>query len=222
MGKHKDWAVDLNLDYTGHHGNLRQDWAGASISAARTWDPVTAYIDFSGSYLAVNKLILDNQTEATLRIDYEMNNAYRLFAFTTHGFNDYLNLNYRWTAGLGPWFEAPFFKGGVHALSFAFVFEQEHIKTGKIEDTGRFSVRYLFKLPLDEKTRLDFDWFYVPNMKHFNDFQMYADLKIDTKLVSDWLSLNIGFEIEHDSEPPAGVKLTDISFTTGLSFHMCE
>ena len=70
---------------------------------------------------------------------------------------------------------------------------------------------------LNERVRLQNTLYYQPALKDAADYRLLDDAALSVSL-TDHLALRIAIEIAKDSQPPAGIKDTDISYKTGLEF----
>ena len=101
----KDWGLDLELGLTRAMGNIDQKSGNSSFAIFKNFDRWTTYLNGEWLYVAFSNANLQNQGAETVRTDYRIDEHWRVFAFNTNAYNQFLLLNYRSTTGIGPWYD---------------------------------------------------------------------------------------------------------------------
>lgn len=214
--QHKDWGADLDFGGNFNRGNVDMDYIGsrANIFAAR--GPSTAYLTGSLAYSTVSGTRVRDQGNLTLRLDRKVSGPWKIFAYHTGAYNDFVRLNQRFTTGAGPWYD---FSWGPsrHGLSLALSHEYERFKGGLIERAGRLSWRLLSQATLSKAAELESDFFYVPKLDEPGDYRFYAEIGLKSMFWKENLGLKLSWIDEYDSRPKPGVKSNDTLWLTSLT-----
>lgn len=84
------------------------------------------------------------------------------------------------------------------------------------ESAFRGNFYFVAKYQFNNNVSLVSSTYYQPALDEFSDFRAIENASIVSKLTKD-LSLKLGIDIQHDSEPPPNVENTDAGVTIGFS-----
>ncbi|MGE0616732.1 MAG: DUF481 domain-containing protein [Bacteriovoracia bacterium] len=214
----KEWGVDLEVGTSLQRGNVDKSLGKFTTSLFKANDPYSVYLDGVYAFGAVGVKRFENRATGTLRLDYRMSPFWKIFVFTTHGFNEFQKLAYRGSMGAGPWVD--FEVGGTkHGVSAAVSHEFEQFYGFAAERTARGSLRYLFFVPISENAGAGFDFFYCPSLGDFADHHLYWAPFLEAKVIDQWMTMKLSVSIERDSRPKPGVFANDTQTMVSIGFH---
>ena len=81
--------------------------------------------------------------------------------------------------------------------------------------SNRLSSFASLELELRHGVFVDFLAFYQPKFDDFADWRAYGEIRLEVELIGS-LSLFTGYNLQYDSQPPAGVEETDWNTRTGF------
>lgn len=215
------WGFDLDAGADFVTGNSNSVSANGGLTLYKKWKNWLSYFKANAYYLAVGDPLDDvhNIGNIILRGDYYVSDVFRIFVFTTHGYSEFANIDYRGSLGVGPWIQTN--SGRIkNGVSLAYVYEFENFTFGPTERTSRLSLRDVFELSLSEISSLGFDFFYAPSLQDFNDFRIRFGPYIRVGIVKDRLSLKVSALFERDNRPALGVKKNDLGVINSITFHL--
>lgn len=218
MAERKQWGVDLGFGGTFNRGNTDVNYLNSNFSVFAAKGPSTTYLSGSMIYNTFGNIRVINQGGLTARYDHSIQGPWKIFAFNTNGYNEFIRLNYRTTTGAGPWYDQTL-GATKHGLSLALTHEYEKFKGGTIERAGRLSFRDVSRIPLSRVAEIRADLFYVPKLDEIGDYRLFAEIALQTIIWRDKLGLKVSWTDEYDSRPKPGVKPNDTLWLTSLTFH---
>ncbi|MFH2051463.1 MAG: DUF481 domain-containing protein [bacterium] len=172
----------------------------------------------SGSYEEVSRVETSREVAAHVRHNYDLGTGLATVAFAQIQHNPFQRLQSRWLLGAGMRWNI--LKDGRSRLAAG---ATPMLEIERIEDQpgqsgrGRLSTFLIAELALKPGVVCQASGFYQPLFSDFGRVRAVGNLGITFSL-SGSLSLKTGAAIEHNSEPPAGVKQTDWSTYTGLGW----
>lgn len=218
----KGLELSFGLNYV--TGNARQIMGNGALKVFRQWEQWIAYLEGRYFLLGINDPLLrvQNQGSATFRVDYKLSTAFRIFIFNTNAFNEFLNLSYRGTLGIGPWWQVEAWEGRIkNGMSLAIAREYENYRNSDASThTTRLSLRNISTLSVTEHSRLGYDFFYVPNVNNWHDFRLIFSPFIEADFYEKIIALKLGLVFERDNRPPSGVKKNDNALASSLIFRL--
>ncbi|MBI5631463.1 MAG: DUF481 domain-containing protein [Elusimicrobia bacterium] len=221
MQDRKDWGLDLAFGGNFNRGNTDVDYISGGFSAFKAWSDSSAYLNGSMIYNTFGSRKILNQGSLTARYDREIQRPWKIFAFNTNAYNEFIRLDYRSTTGVGPWYDAQW--GEVkHGLSLAITHEYENFKGGLAESAARLSLRDVLRLPLSQAAELRADFFYRPKMDAIGDYHLFAEIGLETIIWKRNLGLKLAWIDEYDSRPQPGVKPNDALWLSAVTLHFGE
>jgi len=154
-----------------------------------------------------------------LRHNYLLSDCWATIAFVQHQRNPFQRLDSRYLVGFGGRWLAVKGESTRFYLGATQMFEQERIQdeSGHTKDE-RLSTYISLVSELRDGLALDFLVFYQPLWKDFADWRVHGEIKL-TILLTGSLSFFTGYNLEHDTRPPAGVVETDWNTKTGFVFN---
>ena len=219
LSSRESWGADFNFGATLNRGNVDFTSLAFGLGVVKKWQRSALSLAGSALYNTFGSKQVFNQGTATLRYDRWLSENWRLFAFNSHAYNDFILLNYRATVGAGPWYDL---KLGptVHGLSLAGTYEYESFQGGVTDSAGRLSFRLASKIPVSPIAELDLDFFYVPRASDLDDYHLYAQVSLETLFVKSLFGLKVSWIDEYDSRPQPGIKTNDQLFLASLTCHV--
>ena len=216
MGERKDWGAELSMGGNLNRGNVDINYFSSGFSVYKAWKPLTAYLSGSMAYNAFGGRRVLNQGSLTARVDRRVSGPWKIFAFNTNAYNEFLRLDQRTTVGAGPWYDLA--AGPTrHGLSLALTQVHERFKGGIVENAAFLSLRSLSRIPISQTAELRGDFYYCPKIKDSADYLAYAEVSLNSLIWKDVLGLRVAWINEYDSRPKPGVRSTDIMWLTSLT-----
>lgn len=96
-------------------------------------------------------------------------------------------------------------------------YSTERLDDNSGENLFRANIYLVVKNALNKNTNIIGTAYYQPSISNFGDFRALAQAAISVAINKE-LSLKTSLDITHDSQPPASVNSTDISFRTGIEY----
>ena len=196
-----------NTDQSIFMGSARLQWKGAS---------------HIGRLIGTGKRTTTNGTEtarstlAHLRHNYLLSDRWATVAFLQLQENPFQRLDTRFLAGLGGRWQALKGESTLIYLGATYMFEKEKIQDEEgFDNAQRLSSFASLELELRQGVYVDFLAFYQPRLDDFADWRAYGEIRLEVELIGS-LSLFTGYNLQYDSQPPAGVEETDWNTRTGF------
>jgi len=211
-------AFELSLKVD--DGNTQQAAASTGMKLQWTEGMTTNFILGNYEYGESAGKTDKNEGFVHLRHIHQLDKQYAWEAFSQLSFNEFTKLNLRVLAGGGVRLtladvtdkRASFF--GLGAF-----YEYEKLDTDEAGDESESSVRvnsYLvFKFRFNDHVSLVISTYYQPSLEDLSDFRAIEDMSLVSELTES-LSLRVGLDLKHDSDPPADVEKTDTSLKLGF------
>lgn len=188
-------------------GSARLQWKGAS---------------HIGRLIGAGKRTTNSGTEtarsilAHLRHNYLLSDRWATVTFLQIQENPFQRLDSRFLAGLGGRWQAVKGTSTFLYLGATYMFEKELIQgEDGFEKGQRLSSYVSLELELRDGVFVDFLAFYQPRWDDFADWRAYGEIRLEVELIGS-LSLFTGYNLQYDSQPPAGVEQTDWNTKTGF------
>ena len=196
-----------NTDLSTFMGSARLQWKGAS---------------HIGRLIGAGKRTTNNGTETArstlghLRHNYMLSDRWATVAFLQLQENPFQRLDERFLAGLGGRWRAVKGKSTLIYLGATYMFEKELIQgEDDFDQASRLSTFASLELELRQGVFVDFLAFYQPKFDDLADWRAYGEVRLEVELIGS-LSLFTGYNLQYDSQPPAGVEETDWNTKTGF------
>jgi hypothetical protein len=179
MTDRKDWGVDVDLGGSLNRGNTNVDYLSSGFDVFKAWAPSTFYLSGGSIYNRFNGIQVLNQGVLTARYDYKLTGPWKIFVFNTNAYNEFTQLNYRETSGVGPWYD---FTVGptTHGVSLAAAQEYENYRGGVYYRTARISFRDISRFPISDTAFIKTDFFYIPQVNDFGNYRMFGEIALET------------------------------------------
>jgi hypothetical protein len=109
-------------------------------------------------------------------------------------------------------------------LGLGIFYEREELSAsatdpGTIEEHWRLNTYLVVKYAINNNLRLASTTYYQPVANRVDDYRILEDFSMLTK-AGDSLEFKISINIAHDNQPPAGVKMRDISYIAGFIYRL--
>ncbi|MDX8405212.1 MAG: DUF481 domain-containing protein [Mariprofundus sp.] len=159
-----------------------------------------------------------NKAFAHLRHRYALNEAWDLEAFAQAQQDEFADLKLRSLLGGGMRWSSQADAWQVHIGLGAF-YERETLRatTAPANYLWRGNSYLALHYVINDHVRMQNTVYYQPALQRTADFRLLDDAAVSIGL-SDHLDLRLSLEMAHDSRPPVGIKPTDVSYKTGLSY----
>ena len=223
--------LDLSIDDDGMVGKLGFSISGSSGNSDKLSGEGSARLIWkhgqhmemlvgSFSYGKSRGVRDTNKSFAHLRHRYAWSETWGLEGFSQAQQNEFARLKLRTLIGGGVRWSYQHLGLAVH-VGLGNFYEREALRAAaNIAPATRLwransylALRYLF----NERVRVQNTVYYQPAWKGPADYRLLDDAALHVAL-NDSLDLKLVMEFSQDSRPPIGVKNTDISYKTGLSF----
>jgi len=159
-----------------------------------------------------------NKAFVHMRHRYALNEAWDLEAFAQAQQNEFARLKLRTLLGGGLRWSRQADDWQVHVGLGSF-YEREALRGTSAPATRLWRANSYLALHyvINDHLRLQNTVYYQPAWKQPADFRLLDDIAMSVAL-TDGVDLRLSLEMAHDSRPPAGIKPTDISYKTGLTY----
>ncbi len=161
-----------------------------------------------------------NKSFIHLRHRYALDPSWDLEAFGQAQQNEFSSLKLRTLFGGGVRWSLYEEKVWVLHIGLGSFYEREQLSTGHVPKTTLWRINSYAALNYAIKDGIYFHntIYYQPAWKDRADFRLHDDAALNIS-ITDRIDLKLSLQLEHDSQPPAGVKGTDIYYKTGLEVH---
>lgn len=212
----------FDLDLSDESGNTEQKGAAVGLKLQWSKDRVIDFILMNYEYGEATGVKNKNKGFAHFRHIIQRDDQLAVEAFSQASSNEFTNLTLRALLGgglrltLGEINDKKAFLLGLGAF-----YEYEKIDTiypdeSETTDTIRGNTYLVIKYHFNDFVSLVSSSYYQPSLNDFSDFRLIEDFSLVSKL-NDSLSLKVGLDIAHDSEPPRDIKKTDTALMVGIS-----
>ena len=144
-------------------------------------------------------------------------------AFAQHQFDEFQRLDTRWLLGGGSRLTLREEEHHEMFLGLGYMFEFERLDLPEASPEDRESRRHrlttYFSTRFETSEKVSFvNTLYVqPRLDQWDDIRLLEEAELEVRL-GERVSLGMALSIQHDSEPPQGVKDTDLALTNKLRF----
>ena len=132
-----------------------------------------------------------------------------------------LKLKNRWIVGSGPRFSLLRKEKMFLALGSTYMYEHEHLiepvdpADDVVVRVHRWNNYLTYRIETDNRISWLSTVYVQPRFDAFDDVRVFGETALGFGLW-DFLTLKNSFKIRYDSQPPVGIKETDIALTTGI------
>ena len=216
------FSGQADLSLSGRSGN--SDTADLSLGSRLQWhhEGVINYLLLTAAYGESNGLRDTEKWFLHGRHIERIHNGLDWEAFAQGGGDRFARLSFRGLLGGGARIQLGNRAGRQAILGLGGYYSQERLRDDGYPDTRsdifwRGNAYLVLKTALGDNATLVSTTYYQPALDDWSDFRLLeqAGLKV---AINRSLALKINLDINHDSRPPQGVKKTDTSFTTSLSY----
>lgn len=217
------WFVSLDGNLTGDLGNSQGIVLGTALFAGAKAGHSVIFGKAQWDYAAFSGTVSVSKSFMHVRYNYQIKPWLYWEAFSQIQQDKFQRLAFRNVEGTGPRFSV------VHSTTFdlyygtAYMFEYEEL-TAEANGPGqpastishRWSNYISFTANLDQRTQFTSVLYVQPRFDNFKDVRVLNESGISVKVKTP-LSLKLGVVIHHDSQPPRGVKSTDLEAKNSFS-----
>jgi putative salt-induced outer membrane protein YdiY len=152
-------------------------------------------------------------------VRYDHNLTKRVFAYGVFagGYDELQDLNYRLMPGGGLGFHAIAIQKTTLDLLGGFGYTRESYSTGLTRNLLTLTLGNEFSHELSARTTIVQNLYYLPSLNDTSNYRITGNFCIATKL-NGWMTANLLFNDQYNSQPVLGNKKNDVLFTTGLGF----
>jgi putative salt-induced outer membrane protein YdiY len=212
-------AYELSLKVD--DGNTQQAAAATGLKLQWTEGIATNFILGNYEYGESDGVKDKNKGFLHLRHIHQIDRAYAWEAFSQASFNEFTKLSLRALLGGGIRLtlgEVTDKQASYLGLGAFYEHEELDIDDSSVSDTEdvvRANSYLVFKYQFNEHVSLVSSSYFQPSLEDLSDYRAIEDLSLVSGLTKA-LSLKVGVDIAHDSQPPPGVEKTDTSLKVGL------
>ena len=204
---------------------LEADTAGEAGTDEETEDPANVVFLVSNySFSRANDNRYVNNAQGHLRFIRQHSPRVSFEVFGQYQFNEFIRLEDRFLAGGGGRFVLIQAERTEVFAGAGYMLEQETLdipaalpdatSSEHHRSTNYLTVRYNSK---DERLRLVQTLYAQPRLDRLQDFRLLSETSFEIQLFRQ-LALAISLNVAHDSEPPTGVKETDVVLSNSLRY----
>ncbi len=208
----------LEVSFTGVMlgGNVDLLSANGAIAANTNWGAHQLFFDAGNTYTRAGGTTIVNRLAGSALYAYATAPDANLYAYTTHATDASIQLDYRFTAGLGGCKHrlfSPYFS--LFLISVNPAYESEWFRDGTTAQAWRGVVRLNAIKPLSDGVEFGTDTFVTPALLAPSDVRLYGEAYLKVKL-TPLLSLKITGADAYDTAPRPGVQPNDFGVFTTL------
>ena len=240
------WASTIDLSSSLQRGNTERDILGAGARVQYAWlhangEPETGeseetndedvqrptnvvFLTSNYSFTRLNENRFVNNALSHLRFIREHSARFSYEAFGQHQFNEFTRLEQRLLFGGGVRFRVLQAPRAEVFLGTGYMLERETLdlpaalpdarRSEHHRSTNYMTVRYNSE---DERLRLVETLYFQTRFDRAQDFRVLSETSFEIRLLRR-LALAISLNVTHDSEPPTGVKETDVVLSNSLRY----
>jgi len=213
------WAGACRFEIAGNSGNTDRFNAGVNLLGQHQREGTVNLVSFLYDYgEALGTKNIDRKV-LHLRHTRDLREALAGEAFTQVQRNDFTRLSSRTLLGGGlRWdlLEADARQDGNRLFLGTGLFgEHEAIRSGNDESAVRANLYLSTVYPVFDDSKLSGTIYYQPAFDDPSNYRAFATFSLSVPMKEN-LSIELSFNLEYDSQPPASVQRTDISYRTGI------
>ncbi len=240
------WASTIDLSSSLQRGNTERDILGAGARVQYAWlhangEPGTGegdetndeevqrptnvvFLTSNYSFTRLNENRFVNNALSHLRFIREHSARFSYEAFGQHQFNEFTRLEQRLLFGGGVRFRVLQAPRAEVFLGTGYMLERETLdlpaalpdarRSEHHRSTNYVTVRYNSE---DERLRLVETLYFQTRVDRVEDYRLLSETSFEIQLLRR-LALAISLNVTHDSEPPTGVKETDVVLSNSLRY----
>lgn len=214
------FGLDMELD----SGNTEKKGATSGAKFQWTEGKTTDFILMSYEYGEASGIKNKSKGFTHYRHIQQLDDKYAWEGFAQGSFNEFTNLKLRALIGggvrltLGERSETRAFLLGLGAFYEREKLDSIYPDEANTENKVRANSYLIIKFQINEHVSLVNSVYYQPSLSEMSDYRLTEDLSLISKL-SEVLSLKVGVNIAHDSEPPRDIKQTDTSIKVGIEIN---
>lgn len=214
-------SFDLSVD--AEYGNTEKASVSTGVKLQWSKDKNTDFVLANYAYGENSGVKNKNKSFVHLRHIYQFSESLAWEAFTQFSNNEFTRLNLRALLGGGARLrlEESTDSGAVY-LGLGGFYERESLDVDtsggakETETAFRGNVYLVVKYQFNQSVSLLSSTYYQPALDELSDYRAIENASIVSKLTQD-LSMKLGIDVQHDSEPPPGVEKTDSGITVGFT-----
>lgn len=213
----KEGGLEASFTGAALGGNVDMVSANAALAANANWGPHQLFLDGGNTYTRAGGATIVNRLAGSALYAFATAPDANLYGYTTHATDASIQLDYRFTGGLGGCkhrFFAPDFSLFLVSLNPAY--EAEWFRDGTTAQAWRGVLRVNAVKPLGEGVEVGADTFITPALLAPTDVRFYGEAYLKVKLAPP-LSLKITGADAYDSAPRPGVQPNDFGVFTTLA-----
>ena len=240
------WASTIDLSSSLQRGNTEREILGAGARVQYAWmhvngdsDPAEAestdgeevqrptnvvFLTTNYSFTRLNENRFVNNALSHLRFIREHSDRFSYEVFGQHQFNEFTRLEQRLLFGGGGRFQVLESPRAEVFLGTGYMLERETLdlpaelsdarRSEHHRSTNYLTVRYNSR---DERLRLVETLYFQTRFDRVEDYRLLSETSFEIRLFRR-LALAISLNVAHDSEPPTGVKETDVVLSNSLRY----
>ena len=230
------WASTIDLSSSLQRGNTEREILGAGARIQYAWLNATdgedaphrptnvVFLTTNYSFTRLNENRFVNNALSHLRFIREHSARFSYEVFGQHQFNEFTRLEQRLLFGGGGRFQVLESPRAEVFLGTGYMLERETLdlpaelsgarRSEHHRSTNYLTVRYNSR---DERLRLVETLYFQTRFDRVEDYRLLSETSFEIQLLRR-LALAINLNVAHDSEPPTGVKETDVVLSNSLRY----
>lgn len=212
----KDGGLELSFTGASLGGNVDLVSANGAIAANMNRGPHMVFLDAGNTYTRAGGATVVNRLAGSALYAYATAPDANVYGYTTHATDASIQLDYRFTGGLGGCRHqlfSPHFSLFLVSLNPAY--EAEWFRDGTTAQAWRGVLRVNAVKPVGEGVELGADTFVTPALLAPSDVRVYAEAYLKIKL-TDLIALKVTGADAYDTAPRPGVQPNDYGVFTTL------
>ena len=216
------FSGEFDVTADAEYGNTEKQSVGTGIKLQWAQEGYTSFVLADYAYGENAGITNKNKSFVHVRHIRELGAKLSWEAFSQISNNEFTRLNLR--ALLGGGLRLKLTEDSTQSAMFLGLegfYEKEKLninssKNDNHSSTLRGNLYLVAKYPFNENVSLLSSTYYQPDLGEVSDFRAIENASLVSKLSQD-LSLKLGLDIQHDSNPAPGVEHTDAGLTIGIS-----
>lgn len=213
----KEGGLEVSLTGAMLGGNVDLVSANGAIAANTNWGDHQLFLDAGNTYTRAGGATIVNRLAGSALYAYATAPDANLYGYTTHATDASIQLDYRFTGGLGGCKHrlfSPFFS--LFLISVNPAYEAEWFRDGTTAQAWRGVLRLNAIKPLTDGVEIGTDTFVTPALLAPADVRLYAEAYLKVKLAPT-LSLKLTGADAYDTAPRPGVQANDFGVFSTLA-----
>lgn len=216
----KSWGLDFKLNTGLAKGNTDYFTIQNSVLYFKNFNPLFFYTTGELQYGENDGQKNTNNAMITTRLDYHLVGDLSAILLNTTGHNEFTRVKFKTVTGIGPLYDLKLyhFRNGFSVV-LAYNYETFSSST-EIKREAVLAFRDELTIRITQILFFTADYFYVPAIRNFKDYNMRLTSTLETMVWKDYFSTLITVKVLHESMPQPGVKRNDLQLLAGIALKL--